>query len=93
MFDAELDRWLEFTCEPGETVLDAAERAGLALPYSCRSGGCLSCAARIIEGSAEMDEQYVLEEEHIARGFMLLCCTTVTSPARFLGNQEHEVEA
>ncbi len=27
---------IEFPCEPGETVLDAAERAGYALPYSCR---------------------------------------------------------
>jgi len=31
---------IAFACEPGETVLDAAERAGYSLPYSCRKGVC-----------------------------------------------------
>jgi len=90
--DADTGRWLEFSCEPGEYVLDAADRAGLELPYSCRSGGCLSCAARIVEGAAEMGEQYVLEDEHLAQGFFLLCCTSVTAPSRFLGNQEDAIQ-
>jgi len=34
---------IEFPCEPGETVLDAAERAGYSLPYSCRKGVCATC--------------------------------------------------
>ena len=88
----ELDEVLEFTCEPGEFVLDAAERAGLDLPYSCRSGGCLVCAARRLEGETEMGEQYVLEEEHEAEGFTLLCCTTVAKPSRFLCHQEGEID-
>ncbi len=92
VFDADLDRWLEFSCEPGEYVLDAADRAGLELPFSCRSGGCLSCAGKMLEGQAEMGEQYVLEDEHIDAGFYLLCCTTITAPAAFLGNQEDEID-
>jgi CDP-4-dehydro-6-deoxyglucose reductase/3-phenylpropionate/trans-cinnamate dioxygenase ferredoxin reductase subunit len=43
-----------FSCRPGETVLDAAERAGYALPYSCRKGVCTSCAATLTEGSAQV---------------------------------------
>jgi CDP-4-dehydro-6-deoxyglucose reductase len=35
-----------FECKPGSTVLDAAEAAGWALPYSCRKGVCDSCAGR-----------------------------------------------
>ncbi len=39
-----------FKVAPGETVLSASRRAGLALPYSCLSGRCGSCAARVIQG-------------------------------------------
>ncbi|MGR3363052.1 MAG: 2Fe-2S iron-sulfur cluster-binding protein [Maritimibacter harenae] len=41
-----------FDVEAGETVLDAAERQGLALPYSCRKGVCNTCMGRIVEGHA-----------------------------------------
>jgi CDP-4-dehydro-6-deoxyglucose reductase len=39
-----------FRVETGETVLEAARRAGLALPYSCLAGVCGSCKATLIEG-------------------------------------------
>jgi len=40
----------QFTAAPGETVLEAAQRAGIALPYSCRSGVCGSCKATLLQG-------------------------------------------
>jgi len=43
-----------FEAEVGETVLEAALRAGLALPHGCRDGACGSCKGRIIEGSADL---------------------------------------
>ena len=42
-----------FEAEAGETVLEAALRAGLALPHGCRDGACGSCKGKIIEGSAD----------------------------------------
>jgi len=39
-----------FEVQPGETVLEAARRAGLALPYSCLAGVCGSCKATLVEG-------------------------------------------
>lgn len=45
---------IAFACEPGSSVLDAAEAAGWALPYSCRKGVCDSCAGALIAGSAEV---------------------------------------
>ena len=68
---------ITFPCEVGETVLDAAERSGHELPFSCRGGGCIVCAGRLDEGDVEMDEQYVLDDDHIRDRFRLLCCTTV----------------
>ncbi len=39
-----------FVVAPGESVLDGARRAGLALPYSCRAGVCGSCKATLVSG-------------------------------------------
>jgi CDP-4-dehydro-6-deoxyglucose reductase/3-phenylpropionate/trans-cinnamate dioxygenase ferredoxin reductase subunit len=43
---------IAFTCDPGETILAAAERAGFVLPYSCRKGVCSSCEGIIVTGAA-----------------------------------------
>jgi NAD(P)H-flavin reductase/ferredoxin len=44
------DSDIAFGCEAGETVLDAAERAGYSLPYSCRKGICSTCEADLRQG-------------------------------------------
>lgn len=41
---------IAFDCNAGETVLDAAERAGYALPYSCRKGVCAACEGGLVAG-------------------------------------------
>ena len=46
-------------CEDGETVIDAVERAGYAIPYSCRKGVCSSCEGRIVRGEASVRGQGV----------------------------------
>jgi CDP-4-dehydro-6-deoxyglucose reductase, E3 len=46
-----------FDVAPGETVLDGARRAGLALPYSCLGGRCGSCKATIVEGECHYPRQ------------------------------------
>jgi NAD(P)H-flavin reductase/ferredoxin len=44
---------IEFPCGDEETVLDAAERAGYAIPYSCRKGVCSTCTGRLVQGVAQ----------------------------------------
>ena len=83
---------MEFQCEPDEFILDAADRAGKELPFSCRSGGCLVCTGKLRAGQAKMEEQYVLEEEHLADGYILLCCTMPQSDLDILSHQEDYVE-
>jgi CDP-4-dehydro-6-deoxyglucose reductase len=39
-----------FAAAPGETVLEAAQRAGIALPYACRGDACGGCSAELVEG-------------------------------------------
>jgi ring-1,2-phenylacetyl-CoA epoxidase subunit PaaE len=62
------------------SVLDAAERAGLALPFSCRSGICATCRARITEGAAVMTHNIALERWETDLGFVLCCQARPTTP-------------
>ena len=57
----------------GETVLEAALRAGLDLPYSCRAGMCSTCRARVTAGAVTMDVNYGLEPWETEAGYVLTC--------------------
>jgi ring-1,2-phenylacetyl-CoA epoxidase subunit PaaE len=61
------------------TILEAALEAGIDVPYSCQSGVCVTCKARITEGTAEMENNYALTDEEIERGFILTCQAQPTS--------------
>ncbi|MDB5590389.1 1,2-phenylacetyl-CoA epoxidase subunit PaaE [Enterovirga sp.] len=63
----------EVRVREGETVLDAALRAGMDLPYACRGGMCSTCRARVSEGEVRMDVNYALEGWELAAGFVLTC--------------------
>lgn len=65
----------QFDVEPSETVLDAALRTGHVIPYSCRSGSCGSCKARIVSGAVDYGEyrDSILTEAEQAQGVALLC--------------------
>lgn len=61
------------TLQPGETVLEAAERAGLDVPYSCRGGMCCTCRAKVTDGDAAMDVNFSLEPWEVEAGYVLAC--------------------
>lgn len=65
----------EFHAEPGETVLDAALRAGLNLPYGCRSGACGACKGKLLAGSVHYGDNQptALTPEERAAGLALFC--------------------
>jgi len=65
----------------GEAILDAAERAGLDLPFSCRAGVCSTCRAKLVSGTAEMEHNVALEEWEVEAGYILCCQARPTSAA------------
>lgn len=67
-----LTREFGFTAADGN-LLDAAARAGLDVPYSCKSGVCATCRARLVEGQVRMARNFALEPADIAAGFVLTC--------------------
>lgn len=69
----------EFDVEPDETILSAAQRANLDPPYACQIGACCTCRAKLVQGTAIMDEREALSDDEIADGYVLTCQAHPTS--------------
>jgi NAD(P)H-flavin reductase/ferredoxin len=50
---------IAFPCHAGETILDAAERAGFSIPYSCRKGVCHTCEGTLVAGEVQVRSRCV----------------------------------
>ena len=55
------------------SILDAAAAAGLEVPFSCTSGVCGTCRAKLIEGQVRMERNFALDKAEVAAGFVLCC--------------------
>jgi CDP-4-dehydro-6-deoxyglucose reductase len=68
----------QFSCDEDETVLAAAIRAGVGLPYGCKNGACGSCRGKLLAGevSHRAHQERALPVADEARGFALFCCAT-----------------
>ncbi|MEM9277575.1 MAG: 1,2-phenylacetyl-CoA epoxidase subunit PaaE [Pseudomonadota bacterium] len=56
-----------------DTVLHAAEKSGLDLPFSCAGGMCATCRCKVVEGEAAMDKNFSLDDWELEAGFVLAC--------------------
>jgi ring-1,2-phenylacetyl-CoA epoxidase subunit PaaE len=71
-----------------EVILDAAARAGLELPFSCRAGVCSTCRTKVTQGAVEMAQNYALEDWEVEQGYVLACQSRVTTPTLELDYDE-----
>ena len=67
-----LAREIDFRSEHGN-ILEAAASAGLEVPFSCKSGVCCTCRAKLLEGEVRMERNFALEKQEVAAGFVLTC--------------------
>ncbi len=65
-------RDIAYRAEDGN-LLAAATRAGIDLPYSCRSGVCATCRAKVVSGRVSMQRNFALEADDVQAGFVLAC--------------------
>jgi CDP-4-dehydro-6-deoxyglucose reductase len=70
-----------FSAQPDETILDAALRQGVLLPYGCRDGGCGACRAKIVSGQVDdgQGRARALSDADRDDGLALLCCASANS--------------
>ena len=62
------------------SILDAASAAGLEVPFSCTSGVCGTCRAKVIEGDVRMERNFALDKAEVAAGFVLTCQAHPVTP-------------
>ncbi|TKX87338.1 2Fe-2S iron-sulfur cluster binding domain-containing protein [Halorubrum sp. SS5] len=75
--DLDLPEYGRFLVEPGESILEAAERGGRSWPYACRGGACSNCAVIVVEGDVAMPGQSILSDEQIRAANARLSCVGV----------------
>lgn len=63
----------------GDSILDAALKSGADLPFACKGGVCCTCRAKVVEGTVDMEVNYALEKDEVARGYVLTCQSHPTS--------------
>lgn len=62
-----------FEVDSRRSLLDSLREQGVDLPYGCKYGGCITCAAKLTEGEVDQRRQVALNNRQIADGYVVLC--------------------
>ena len=80
-----------FQVDGARPLLDSLERHGVSLPYGCRYGGCISCAAKLLAGTVDQRAGVALNGRQIRDGYVLLCVARPQSDCTLdVGFESHD---
>lgn len=80
-----------FDVSADQPLLDSLLEQGVDLPYGCRYGGCITCAAKLTDGSVDQREQVALNNRQINDGYVVLCVSRPLSDCTLeVGVESHD---
>ena len=80
-----------FEVDGSKPLLNTLEGYGVLLPYGCRYGGCISCAAKLLSGEVDQSEGVALNGRQMAAGYVLLCVARPKSDCTLeVGVESHD---
>ena len=72
-------------------LLDQLRDQGVDLPYGCKYGGCITCAAKLTDGKIDQRAQVALNNRQISDGYVILCVARAMSDCTFeIGVESHD---
>ena len=77
--------------DPRRSLLDSLREQGVDLPYGCRYGGCITCAAKLMAGKVDQRRQVALNNRQIRDGYVILCVARPLSDITLeIGVESHD---
>ena len=80
-----------FDVDANRPLLETLEEQGVDLPYGCRYGGCITCAAKVTDGQVDQAEQVALNNRQLNNGYAVLCVARPVSNCTLeVGVESHD---
>ena len=81
-----------FVVDASRPLLETLEEQGVDLPYGCRYGGCITCAAKVTSGEVDQSEQVALNNRQLNNGYAVLCVARPVSNCTLEGGVDSHDE-
>lgn len=80
-----------YKVDPRKPLLDSLRDQGVDLPYGCKYGGCITCAAKLTAGQVDQRRQVALNNRQINDGYIILCVARpLTDCTLEIGVESHD---